>query len=326
MTAQNPKTVAPPGKHQIRDIVHIPVLLQPILQVLQQHWGDDWSGKQVLDGTFGGGGYTAALLRKGAHVIAFDLDATAITKGESLKQQFPNTLSFHHGSFAQMEDVCTKQNITPNAIVLDLGISSDQLDNPQRGLTYQQDGPLDMTLSGTGQTAADILNTASERRLTEIFKLYGEEPRAKKLANLIITQRQQTPYSTTLQFRQTIEDLYPIPPRGQSRRHPAQRLFQALRIVVNNELEALETAITAASNILPVGGMLLIVTFHSLEDRLVKQKFKDLCVTEEDHLGRQTKAASFKIIVRKIKPTEEELEHNIRARSATLRVLQRVSA
>jgi 16S rRNA (cytosine1402-N4)-methyltransferase len=210
-----------------------------------------------------------------------------------------------------------------DGVLLDLGFSSDQLDDVERGLSYHHDGPLDMRLgSHVKWTAADVLNNKREEELADIFYVYGEEPKSRVLARAVVKTRKAEPYATTFDLLKTIEEIYPSRPHLK-RAHPAARIFQALRVAVNDELAVLERALPVAARCLKVGGKLAVISFQPLEERAVKAAFRALCVDELDGVGRVVKAAPFKM-GKKIVPTEAEIERNPRARSAILRVLERV--
>ncbi len=287
----------------------------------------DLKGGVFIDGTFGGGGMTAALLEAGAeHVIAIDQDKTALTRRPDLEKKYQNKLTLMHGNFSDMRTLAENTGVkSVSGIVLDLGMSSDQLDDESRGFAFRLDGPLDMRMDKTkGETAAEILNTYSEQALADIFKKYGDEPKARPLARSILKAREIQKFETTKQFLIEIEKIYPLKPM-QKRSHPALRIFQALRIQVNREMDALEAALPQAVKMLKVGGRLCVIAFHSLEDRFVKNFMRDLCKYELDHIGRKCGEAKFKLPVKKIKPSTSEIEKNPRSRSAHLRVLERVS-
>ncbi|NBV54546.1 MAG: 16S rRNA (cytosine(1402)-N(4))-methyltransferase [Proteobacteria bacterium] len=208
-----------------------------------------------------------------------------------------------------------------DGILLDLGFSSDQLDDAKRGLSYHHEGPLDMRLdSRVGRTAADILARGDERELADIFYHYGEEPKARPLARAVVRARKVAPLLTTLDLLRVVEEVYP-PRHGLKRGHPAARVFQALRIAVNDEMEVLARALPAAARCLAVGGKLVVITFQPLEERLVKQVFRELCADTLDEVGRVAVKAPFKM-GKKIVPTAREVEVNPRARSAILRTLE----
>ncbi len=302
--------------------VHIPVLLDAILDHCPLQ-----PGQRVIDCTFGGGGYTSAFLAAGAHVLALDQDASALHRRPDLTAAYPQTLQVHHGSFAHLATILSTYNeADADLIVADLGFSSDQLDTPERGFSYQTAGagnyPLDMRMNNTGLTGADILNQSTPHDLTTLFRTLADEPRAKPLAHQIVQQRTEKPIATTHDFLHAIEAVYPPRP-GLHRRHPAQRLFQALRMAVNQELPALEALLPQARDALRPGGTLAVVTFHSLEDRMVKNFMRDQCEPTRDHIGREISKSAFFLPKRKVEPSVTEVEANPRARSATLRLLRR---
>lgn len=289
---------------------HQPVLLAETLDQL-----GSVSGRTYLDGTFGGGGYTKALLAAGAaKVLAVDLDQHAAQRAVELGA---SNLLFFNGNFADLDEHMAKAGIAAlDGVVLDLGISSYQLDDPERGMAFRLEGPLDMRLGQTGKTAADILNTAQEKDIADLFYNYGEEHRSRHLAKLICIQRREKKFATTADLLAVIEKLYPRAIPG--RRHPAQRLFQALRIAVNEEMAALETVLPKALAALKPGGVLAVVTFHSLEDRVVKH-FMRAAAKESPVEG-----ATFKLRTKKpIEPEQAEITANIRARSGKLRAIER---
>jgi 16S rRNA (cytosine1402-N4)-methyltransferase len=293
------------------------VLLEGVLKQL-----GPLGGKHVVDGTFGGGGYTAAFLDAGARVLALDRDERALKHGHQLKEQYGDRLTLMHENFANLEQALATQGWAGvDAVVLDLGLSSDQLDDPARGFSFQATGPLDMRMSPYGRTAADVLNTTREEKLVEIFRTYGDEPKARPLAQRVVSRRKEQKFETTQEFLALIEQLYP-PRQGLKRRHPAQRIFQALRLAVNEEMAALEAVVPQAAQALRPGGKLAVVTFHSLEDRVVKRTFRALCEPTRDAVGREIAPPAYRQPVRKVSPAEEEIEQNPRARSATLRVLE----
>ena len=313
--------------------VHVSVLLNEVIEAAQPE-----NGGVFVDGTFGGGGYTKALLEAGADkVIAIDRDPLAIERGQDLKKVFGDRLVLVNACFSEIGEILKQQkeeNI--NGIILDLGFSSDQLDDPERGFAYKHDGPLDMRMGNSGDTAADVLATLDEKDLAYIFYRYGDEKRSRKIAKLIVERRDETPFTTTQQLKSLVEEVIPVWKGGG--RHPAMRVFQALRIYVNQELEELENILPVAADLLKINGRLCVVSFHSLEDRMVKLFFRQVGATvarnkyksNDKHLHERTDvspdAPRFSNLYRKgILPSAEEISANLRARSSKLRVLERIA-
>lgn len=300
---------------------HIPVLLNEVIQSLAIR-----TGGLYVDGTFGAGGYTEAILNAApdVRVIAIDQDETAVAAGQSLVQQYAPRLTLIHGRFGDMADLVS----TPvDGVVLDIGVSSMQIDRPERGFSFQKDGPLDMRMGQTGQTAADVVNTFKESDLADILYEYGEEKASRRIARKIVQRRQEKPFQTTLDLADVIRSCLPRKPGDTD---PATRSFQALRIYVNDELGELKRGLTGARSLLKAGGMLAVVSFHSLEDRIVK----NFMAQESGHVPNpskympevQKKAPSFEILTKKpITPSPAELSVNPRARSSRLRVARRLS-
>ncbi len=244
---------------------HIPVMLPEVLAALAPG-----SGETVVDATFGAGGYTRAFLDAGADVVAFDRDPSAITAGENLAAESDGKLRLVHARFGELADHINGQ---VDGIVADIGVSSMQIDQRERGFSFQKDGPLDMRMSDNGPTAADVVNNADRSDLTRIIGILGEERQASRIAAEICSIRDRTPFSTTLELAGLVERV--IGRRQSDRIHPATRTFQGLRIFVNRELEELADLLLAAETVLRPGGRLVVVTFHSLEDRLVKRFLVD---------------------------------------------------
>ena len=297
---------------------HVPVLLRPLLKAVAPVSGV-W-----LDGTFGAGGYARGLLQAGAtKVIGIDRDPTALDLAASWAKDHAN-LVLIQGTFSQLD---TLAGNALDGVVLDLGVSSMQIDQPARGFSFQKDGPLDMRMSLSGESAADIVNQASEARLADILYIYGEERASRRIARAIVEARKD-PITTTLRLAEIVAKCLPRPKPGQS--HPATRSFQALRIAVNAEFNELALGLAAAERALKPGGMLAVVTFHSLEDRVVK-RFLQLASGHEPNANRHAPATSrslarFDLVTKAIGPDEAELAQNPRARSARLRVARRTSA
>lgn len=307
---------------------HIPVLLGEVLQALAIGPRD-----VCIDGTFGAGGYTRAILEVGAaHVIAIDRDPDAIANGQMLVADAGGTLDLLHGSFSDMERLANDAGYPKvDAVVLDIGVSSMQLDQPERGFSFQHDGPLDMRMAQSGPSAADIVNTADVAALARIFWAYGEEKKSRRIASAIVERRKSEPFATTHDLANLVRETIGSGPRGKADKHPATRTFQALRIAVNRELEELVGALFAAERLLKPGGRLAVVTFHSLEDRIVKRFFRARSASRPRGSRHApdvaTPDASFQIVnLPAVNAGEEEVNVNPRARSATLRAGVRTDA
>ncbi|HEX5278880.1 MAG TPA: 16S rRNA (cytosine(1402)-N(4))-methyltransferase RsmH [Micropepsaceae bacterium] len=302
---------------------HIPVLLEEVMAVLQPR-----DNAIYVDGTFGGGGYSGALLsRATCRVIAIDRDADAIERGGVLRDRFSGRLTLLHGRFSEMDMLLGSLGMAgADGIALDIGVSSFQLDDSMRGFSFSSDAPLDMRMDrGAGQTAADLCNTLTESELAEILKNYGEENRARAIARAIIAAR---PVVTARQLADVIER---VSPRRGQKIHPATRSFQALRIAVNDELGELERGLEAAERLLNPHGRIAVVTFHSLEDRIVKRFFAERFGRNPGasrHLPeRAAPPALFHGIGKSpVTPSAEEIRRNPRARSAKLRAAERTQA
>ncbi len=305
---------------------HIPVLLEAALAALAPH-----DNQLFIDGTFGAGGYSRALLNAGArHVLAIDRDPAAIRDGQEQVRASGGRLTLAQGVFGDLDNLARVLGFAPvDGVVLDVGVSSMQLDQAERGFSFRQDGPLDMRMSGNGRSAADIVNEASAGELADIIFRYGEERASRRIARAIVADRDKAPFQTTLQLAGMIAR---IMPHKQGDIHPATRTFQALRIAVNDELGELTRGLEAAERVLAPGGRLAVVSFHSLEDRIVKQ-----FLAQRSGRGR----ARSRLLPGEIAPPEPafelsgrqpvtasaaELAANPRARSARLRYAVRTSA
>ncbi|WP_273789251.1 16S rRNA (cytosine(1402)-N(4))-methyltransferase RsmH [Bartonella sp. ML70XJBT] len=299
---------------------HIPVLLQPVLAGLMP-----LVGAKVIDGTFGAGGYTRALLKAGAQVIALDRDPHAIGAGQSLVDEFFPRLRLVHMEFSQLDRVVEEK---VDAVILDIGVSSMQLDEAERGFSFQKDGPLDMRMAQTGFTASDVVNHLQARDLARIFKILGEERYAGRIARMIEKRRVVQPFLRTGDLAHAIEVLVGRKPGD--RIHPATRVFQALRIYVNDEIGELARGLFAAERVLKAGGRLGVVSFHSLEDRMVKRFFvaRSGEGMRSRHLPetKHSPATFFPLFKGGITANKEELQQNPRSRSARLRVGVRTDA
>lgn len=299
---------------------HIPVLLQPVLAGLMP-----LVGAKVIDGTFGAGGYTRALLKAGAQVIALDRDPHAIAAGQSLVDEFFPRLRLVHMEFSQLDRVVEEK---VDAVILDIGVSSMQLDEAERGFSFQKDGPLDMRMAQTGFTASDVVNHLKAKDLARIFKILGEERYAGRIARMIEKRRAVQPFLRTGDLAYAIEALVGRKPGD--RIHPATRVFQALRIYVNDEIGELARGLFAAERILKAGGRLGVVSFHSLEDRMVKRFFVSRSGEgmRSRHLPeiKHSPATFFPLFKGGITANKEELQQNPRSRSARLRMGVRTDA
>ncbi len=300
---------------------HIPVLLADTIAALAPH-----DGGLYLDGTFGGGGYTEALLRSSdCRVVALDRDPEAVRRGEVLEQLYRGRLTLVEGRFSEMEKLLQPLGISQLAgVALDLGVSSQQLDDPARGFSFRGDGPLDMRMGASGQSAADLVNSASETELAAIIRDYGEERFARRIARAIVAAR---PLTRTAELAALIRRV--VPESGEI--DPATRTFQALRIAVNEELDELDRGLAAAERMLEPGGRLAVVAFHSLEDRRVKSFLRERCgaapKTSRHLPGTRETVPSFRLINRKpVMPSAAEIARNPRARSARLRAAERTPA
>jgi len=297
---------------------HIPVLLNEVISALEPI-----NKATIVDGTFGAGGYTRALLALGASVVAIDRDPDAIEAGRVLETKSAGRLRLVHGAFSLLDTYVE----TADAVVLDIGVSSMQLDEAERGFSFRADGPLDMRMAQAGAMAADVVNSFKPGDLTRIFGILGEEKNAVRIARMIEKRREKRPFETTLDLADAIETHVGRKPGDKI--HPATRVFQALRIFVNDELGELARALFAAERALKSAGRLAVVTFHSLEDRIVKRFIAD---RSEDPAGSRhlpqtgAKALSFYKAPKAVSPSDGEIAGNPRSRSARLRAAIRNAA
>lgn len=300
---------------------HIPVLLAQVVEALEPR-----TGKTILDGTFGAGGYASALLSAGADVIGLDRDPAAIAGGQALVEARRGHLTLIHSKFSQLADHAPEGGL--DGVVLDIGVSSMQIDEADRGFSFQRNGPLDMRMSQAGVSAADVVNRAKVSDLTRIFGFLGEEKHAGRIARAIEKRRAAEPFTTTRELANLIETINPR--KAKDKIHPATRVFQALRVFINDELGELAQALFSAEQVLKPGGRLVVVTFHSLEDRIVKQYFADRSgkASGSRHLPMVTALPAIFETPGKtmIAATEAEAEANPRARSAKLRAGIRTEA
>ena len=297
---------------------HIPVLLGPILTAVAPVSGV-W-----LDGTFGAGGYARGLLDAGAEtVIGIDRDPSAFALAVSWAGGYGKRLRLVEGTFSNLDTLAGEPL---DGVVLDLGVSSMQLDQAQRGFSFAKDGPLDMRMGADGPTAADLVNTATEEHLADVLYHYGEERASRRIAHAIVAARALDPITTTLRLAELVARCLPRPKPGQS--HPATRSFQAIRIAVNAEFSELAAGLAAAERALKPGGLLAVVTFHSLEDRIVKRFFQLASGGEAQSNryapARVEDAARFDLVTKRaVAPDADELAQNPRSRSAKLRIGRR---
>lgn len=303
---------------------HEPVLLEETVSALAPA-----VGKVIVDGTLGGGGHSGALLERGATVISIDQDPAALAYAGKRLAQFGDRFQPVRGSFADAGALLDEIGVAKiDGALLDLGVSSHQLDTPERGFSFQAAGPLDMRLDPDGPiTAADLVNTMSGEQLERIFREYGEEPAARKVAVKLARERMVKPFTTTLELAEAVESVIP----RRSGTHPATRVFQALRIAVNRELDALEQGLEQLTTRLAPGGVFAVITFHSLEDRIVKVFFKHRCTEWLDRPEwpepRRNPDYLFQAITRKpVVAGAAEQRRNPRSRSAKLRVVKKLTS
>lgn len=297
---------------------HIPVLLAEVLEALAPKEGD-----VIVDGTFGAGGYTTAILAGGASVVAIDRDPDAIAAGKVLEAQSQGRLRLVQAAFSSLAD----QVDEADGVVLDIGVSSMQLDQAERGFSFRTDGPLDMRMAQAGPSAADVVNRLKSGDLARIFGFLGEERHPGRIARMIEARREKKPFERTLDLADAIETHIGRAPKDKI--HPATRVFQALRIYVNDELGELAKALIAAEKVLKPGGRLAVVTFHSLEDRIVKRFIADRAdaAAGSRHMPEaQARTATFQKLGGGITPGDAEVSQNPRARSARLRAAIRTEA
>lgn len=311
-----------------RDSRHVPVMLAEVLDALEPR-----DGESFIDGTFGAGGYTRAILAAGGtRVLGIDRDPDAIAEGQQLAAASGGRLRLVQGVFGDMEDLATEAGFAPaDGIVFDIGVSSMQLDRPQRGFSFMAEGPLDMRMSQTGATAADIVNESDEQHIAHILRTWGEERQAGRIARAIVRAREAAPISTTRQLAAIAERV--LGRSWDDKKHPATRTFQALRIAVNDELGELMRGLTAAERLLKPGGRLVLVSFHSEEDRIAKHFLAERTgrtagvSRHGPPVTAPTASPSFRFVNhRPLTPSEDEIARNPRARSAKLRTAVRTEA
>ena len=294
---------------------HIPVMLQEVLEYLNPQ-----DGEVYVDATFGNGGYSEAILKSAnCKVIAIDRDPTVLPRVQELKDAFGERFDFRQGTFGSIKELINKG---VNGVVFDIGVSSMQLDQAERGFSFAKDAPLDMRMSCKGETAADIVNNTSEKDLADIIYKYGGERKSRQIAAKIVEYRKKQVISTT---KELAEIIYSVIHKTPNTIDPATRTFQALRIAVNNELGELERGLKGALDLCQSKGRIVVVSFHSLEDRIVKTFFREN-TGKNVHISRYRKDVnpqddgfSLAECSKAIVPSQKELETNIRSRSAKLR-------
>jgi len=305
---------------------HIPVMLPEVLQALSPA-----DGETYLDGTFGGGGYARAILEAAdCRLLGVDRDLTAIERAEALAAVEPRFTPLL-GRFGQLDVLARDAGVEGvDGVVLDIGVSSFHLDEADRGFSFQQDGPLDMRMGQSGPTAADVVNTLGEKGLADIFYRLGEEQKSRRIARSLVERRTERAFETTLDLAETVDEA--VGGRRGAKIHPATKVFQALRMFINDELGELGRALVAAERLLKVGGRLVVVTFHSLEDRIVKTFMRSrsgMVSGGSRHAPEVPKGAapSLDLLTRRaVGVSEAEATANPRARSAKLRAARRTDA
>ena len=302
---------------------HEPVLLEEVMHFLQPA-----PGKLVLDATLGGGGHTERMLQAGAKVIGLDQDTDALSHATQRLRSYGSNFIAMQSNFRHFADILTEAGVTGlDGILADIGVSSHQLDDATRGFSFLQDGPLDMRMNqSSGRTAADLVNTESAEELARIFFELGDEKASRRIARAIVEQRSKTKFTTTLELAECVASVLP----RHGKKHPATRVFQALRIAVNDELGALAALLREAPKWLKPGGRLVLISFHSTEDRMIKQAFAEWSTEWLDRpewpAPRRNPAFCMKLLTRKpVEAAEAELERNPRARSAKLRAVERLA-
>jgi len=313
------------GKRSVPDISenagpHVPVLLNEVLAALSP-----LAGARIIDGTFGAGGYSRALLEAGASVIGIDRDPSVRPYVEALSADFPDRFRFLAGTFSELDTLAAEHGPV-DGVVLDIGVSSMQLDEAERGFSFMRDGPLDMRMGASGTSAADLVNTLETEDLANLLYAFGEERKSRRIAQFIVAAREAAPIATTLELARIIEKAIGRKP-GDA--HPATRSFQALRIAVNGEFDQLVEGLFAAERLLGPDGRLAVVTFHSLEDRIVKRFFdpEKGGPVQSRHLPQTaSEVLRWHPVAKAVKPGAAELARNPRARSAVLRMARRTEA
>jgi len=305
--------------------VHVPVLLGPVLEGL-----DIKADGLYVDGTFGRGGHSAAILNAldaRGRLIAIDRDPQAVASASTLLSDDPR-FEVVRGEFAKLETIIGErgQNGKVDGLLLDLGVSSPQLDEAERGFSFLRNGPLDMRMDpDSGIAAAEWLQTVEEKDLRSIIRKFGEERHAARIARAVVTKRENAAIETTGQLAEIVSSAVPAHTR---KRHPATKTFQAIRLFINNELGQLEAALAQSIGVLQLGGRLCVISFHSLEDRIVKRFMRNASREAEQYRGMPEVPVEFRpklaLVGKVISATAEEIQANVRARSARLRIAERV--
>ena len=304
---------------------HISVLLNEAIDYLNIK-----NDGVYVDATLGFAGHSSNILERipNGKLIAFDKDITAINYSREKLNKIGNNFEIVNTGFINMKEVLDEKGVKPDGVLFDLGVSSVEIDDAKRGFSYTKDAPLDMRMDlNSSLTAYDVVNTYTKEELTSIFRKYGEEKHALKIASLIEEERSVKPITTTLELVDIIDRCYPYKEKRNS--HPAKKVFQALRIEVNNELGEFEKALKDSIRMLNIGGRVVVITFHSLEDRICKNIFKEMTCVDEMIKGMpnipDTMLPDYKLITKKpIIPSHEEIEFNKRSKSAKMRVIERV--
>ena len=306
---------------------HISVLLKESIEALNLK-----EDSVIVDCTLGYGGHSSYILQriKKGFLFAFDQDSEAIRHSTDRLKAIGTNFTIIKSNFVHLQEELEKRNVTKvDGVLFDLGVSSPQLDDASRGFSYHEDARLDMRMNQDSPLSAyEVVNNYTQEQLANIFYKYGEDKFSRNIAKKIVEYRKQKPIETTLELVEVIKSAVPIKARLQ--KHPARQIFQAIRIEVNHELDVLEPALEQALSLVKVGGRVAVITFHSLEDRIVKQIFKEKCKIDDKVKGLPNipdeYLPDFKLVVNKaILPSEEELEHNSRSRSAKLRVIERIN-
>jgi len=316
-----------PTNPTVQSNEHKSVMMDEVLKYMQPQKGD-----VIVDGTFGAGGHASALLDNAdCTVIGIDRDDNAKKYIDDISAKYGNKFVFIDGKFGDMESLLKNKKIDKvDGILLDIGVSSMQIDNGDRGFSFQKEGPLDMRMASSGETAADVVNNYSEENIADIIYKYGDERKSRRIARAIVNCREEKSIETTLELAEIVRKAVG---RYSDSIHPATRTFQALRIYVNDELRELERALAAAENLLSEGGRLVVITFHSGEDVILKQFLQGRSGRMSNvsrHLpvpsNISEKETTFEMVVNKaIKPSKDEVSSNVRARSAKMRAARRVN-